>query len=117
MDTIYLIVCHDVQWYQGEGASLPGHQSHLVSTHRYQPMSYFIVFIVYPKNQCCGSMKFWYGSGSADPYLSLMDPDSNADPDPAIFVNYLQDVNKKLLFFCLFLFGGTFTSFFKDKKS
>jgi hypothetical protein len=19
--------------------------------------------------QCCGSMKFWYGSGSADPYL------------------------------------------------
>jgi hypothetical protein len=34
------------------------------------------------------------------------------DPDPAIFVIDLQDVNKKLL-----LFEGAFTSFFKDKKS
>jgi hypothetical protein len=42
-----------------------------------------------------------------------MDPD--ADSDPAIFVSDLQDVNKKL-FFCLLLFEGTFTSFFKDKK-
>jgi hypothetical protein len=41
-----------------------------------------------------------------------MDPD--ADPDPAIFVSDLQDVKKK---FCLLLFEGTFTSFFKDKKS
>ncbi len=52
----------------------------------------------------------------ADPYLWLTDPD--ADPDPAIFVNDLQDVNKKLIFskfFCLLLFEGTFTSFFKDK--
>jgi hypothetical protein len=51
-------------------------------------------------NQCCGSMKLWCGSGcesgSADPYLWLMDPDSDADPDPAIFVSDLQDVNKKL---------------------
>ncbi len=46
---------------------------------------------VHIKNQCCGSMKFWYGSGSADPYLWLMNPD--ADPDPAIFVSYLQEVN------------------------
>jgi hypothetical protein len=23
----------------------------------------------YHANQCCGSMKFWYGSGSADSYL------------------------------------------------
>jgi hypothetical protein len=38
------------------------------------------------------------------------------DPDPAIFVIDLQDANKKLIF-CLFLFEGTFTSFFKDKKS
>ncbi len=48
-----------------------------------------------------------------------MDPD--ADPDPAIFVIDLQDANKKLIlfiiFFCLLLFEGTFTSFFKDKKS
>ncbi len=45
-----------------------------------------------------------------------MDPDS----DPAIFVSDLQDVNKKLFFvfnLLLLLFDGTFTSFFKDKKS
>ncbi len=35
-----------------------------------------------------------YGSGSADPYLWLMDPDTDADPDPAIFVTDLQDINK-----------------------
>jgi hypothetical protein len=40
-----------------------------------------------------------------------MDP----DPDPAIFVSDLQDVNKK--FFCLLLFKGPFPPFFKDKKS
>jgi hypothetical protein len=47
-----------------------------------------------------------------------MDPDS--DPDPAIFVIDLQDANQKLIlknFFRLLLFEGTFTSFFKDKKS
>jgi hypothetical protein len=44
-----------------------------------------------------------------------MDP--NADQDPAIFVSDLQDVNKIIIFFCLLLFEGTFTSFFKDKKS
>jgi hypothetical protein len=42
------------------------------------------------------------------------------DPDPAIFIIDLQDANKKLIFlkeiFCLLLFEGTFTSFFKDKK-
>jgi hypothetical protein len=27
-----------------------------------------------------------------------MDPDSDADPDPAIFVIDLQDANKKLIF-------------------
>jgi hypothetical protein len=47
-----------------------------------------------------------------------MDPDPDADP--AIFVTDLQDANKKLIkkkFFCSLLFEGTFTSFFKDKKS
>jgi hypothetical protein len=45
------------------------------------------------------------------------------DPDPAIFISDLQDDNKKKKlkflkkFSCLLLFGGTFTSFFKDKKS
>jgi hypothetical protein len=47
-----------------------------------------------------------------------MDPDPYSDPDAdpysAIFVSDLQDVNKK---FSLLLFAGTFTSFFKDKKS
>jgi hypothetical protein len=49
-----------------------------------------------------------------------MDPDS--DPDPSIFIIDLQDANKKQSFFykkffCIFLLEGTFTSFFKDKKS
>jgi hypothetical protein len=43
-----------------------------------------------------------------------MDPDQ----DPAIFViNSQQKTNLKKKFFCLLLFEGTFTSFFKDKKS
>ncbi len=52
---------------------------------------------------------------------SVADPwHVGVDPDP-IFVIELQDANKKLpyffKFFCLLLFEGTFTSFFKDKKS
>ncbi len=50
-----------------------------------------------------------------------MDPGPDPDADPAIFVIDLQDDNKKLIlfqkFFSLLLFEGTFTSFFKDKKS
>jgi hypothetical protein len=42
--------------------------------------------------QCCGSVTFWYGLGSADPCLILLDPDPV--PDPAIFVTDLQDANK-----------------------
>ncbi len=42
------------------------------------------------RNQRCGSVTFWYGSGYADPYLWLTDPAQAPD---------------------------TFTSFFKDKKS
>jgi hypothetical protein len=61
-----------------------------------------------PAFQCCGSMKFWYGSGSTDPYLRLMDPHSDppSDPDayPAIFVIDLQDVNKKLFKFFVYYF-------------
>jgi hypothetical protein len=48
-----------------------------------------------------------------------MDPDP--DSDPAIFVIDLLIAVKKLSFkkkfFCLLLFEGTFTSFFKEKKS
>jgi hypothetical protein len=39
--------------------------------------------------QCCGSVTFCNGSGSADPFLRL------TDPDPALFVNDLQDAKKK----------------------
>jgi hypothetical protein len=53
-------------------------------------------------------MTFWCGSGSAD-------------LDPAIFVIYLQDANKKLIFLTRFsayylLFEGTFTLFSKIKS-
>ncbi len=61
--------------------------------------------------QSCGSVTFWYGSGSADPCLWLMDP----DPDPTIFVPDLQDANTKVKtnakFFRLLFFEGTFISF------
>ncbi len=69
--------------------------------------------------QCSGSMTFWWGSGSADPCLWLMDPDS--DPDPAIFVIDLQNAYKKL--FLKFIFSAYYFLkkhlhlFFKDKKS
>jgi len=49
-----------------------------------------------------------------------MDSDPAPVPamDPAIFISDLQDGNnKKFKFFSLFLFKGTFTSFFKDKRS
>jgi hypothetical protein len=46
----------------------------------------------------------------SDPSL---DADPDADPDPAIFVIDLRGANKNQKFFCLLLFEGTFTSFFK----
>jgi hypothetical protein len=46
-----------------------------------------------------------------------MDPDTNLDPYPAIFVIDLEDANKIIiLIFCLLSFEGTFTSFFKEKS-
>jgi hypothetical protein len=89
--------------------------------------------------QRCGSVTFWYGSGSADPdqririsgsvsadpYLWLkdldLDPHPAADPapDPATFVSYLQDGNLKFLclkVYWLLLFEATFTSFLKDQS-
>jgi hypothetical protein len=48
-------------------------------------------------NQCCRSMTFWGGSGSADPCLVLMDPDAN--PDPALFVIDLPKMPTKNYFF------------------
>jgi hypothetical protein len=46
-------------------------------------------------------MKFWYGSGSADPYLCLMDPD--AVSDPAVFVSD-QLKRQPKFFLCSLLF-------------
>jgi hypothetical protein len=68
-----------------------------------------------------GSVTFWCGSGSSIHTFDISDPDPDAGadpaPDPALFVSDLQDANKKY-FLCSFLsFEGTFTSFFKDKKS
>ncbi len=68
-------------------------------------------------HQCCGSMTFWCGSGSADPCLWLM------DPDPVLFSSLTFKMpTKKYLFkkkklFCLLLFEATFALFFKDKTS
>jgi hypothetical protein len=44
-----------------------------------------------------------------------MNPDPA--PDPAIFFIDLQDTNKKYFFFQVLRYEGTFTAFFKDKKS
>ncbi len=57
--------------------------------------------VLHASNQCCGSMTFWCGSGSgsADPCLCLMDPEPNADSDPAFFVINLQVANKKLFYY------------------
>jgi hypothetical protein len=46
-----------------------------------------------------------------------MNPDVDADPDPAIVVSDLQDVISFSQVFCLLLFESTLTSFLKDKKS
>jgi hypothetical protein len=59
--------------------------------------------VVMYKKPCWGSVTFWSGSGSPDPYLSLMDPDPTLDPkpdptpDPTPFFNDFKDV-KKLFF-------------------
>ncbi len=79
-------------------------------------------------SQCCGSMTFWCGSGSADPCLGLMDPDPDsdpdADPDTSFFIIGLQDANKKLICFLKVFLHITFLRyryfyiiFQKDKKS
>ncbi len=66
------------------------------------------VYMWHHKQQCCGSMKFWLGSGSADPFLWLMVPDP--DLDPAIFVSNLQDakIKKKNFLFIVYFFSYYF---------
>jgi hypothetical protein len=67
--------------------------------------------------QCWGTVTFWCGSGSPDPYLSLMDPVPNLDPtpDPTPFFNDFKDVNK-IVFFLFFSYNlptGTSSSVLK----
>jgi hypothetical protein len=45
--------------------------------------------------RCCGSMTFWYGSGSVDLYHCLT--------DPGIFVSDLHDDNSKKKFYIFLL--------------
>ncbi len=49
-------------------------------------------------NQCWGPVLFWYGSGSPDPYLWLLDPDPAQSPDPTSFFIYFKDVPKNIFF-------------------
>jgi hypothetical protein len=60
--------------------------------------------------QCSGYVTFWYISESADPYLWLADQ----DPAPTAF---FKTPSKKYLLHMVFHLEGTFTSFFRDKKS
>ncbi len=49
-------------------------------------------------------MTFWWGSGSPDPYLRLMDPapDPNSTPDPTSFFIDFKDANKIPVFISYF---------------
>ncbi len=55
--------------------------------------------------QCWGSVTFWCGSGSPDPYLLLMDPDIHQDPTPGPtpFFSDFKDA-KNWIFFIVFSF-------------
>ncbi len=79
-------------------------QQHARTTESRLQVSTGIIIIVTSLNQCCGSMTFWYRPRSANSCLWLMDPDPTFS-------------SLTVKFFCLFLFEGTFASFFKDKKS
>jgi hypothetical protein len=57
-------------------------RSLLTTPHIFTQTNDFFIYLY----QCCGSMTFWRGSGSADP-----------NPDPSIFIIDLQDANKKLI--------------------
>ncbi len=54
------------------------------------------------RRPCWGSVIFWCGSGSPDPYLWLIDPDPTPDPTP--FFSDFKDV-KNLFFFIFFSYN------------
>jgi len=62
--------------------------------------------------QCWGSVTFWYGSGSPDPYLWLTDPD--ADPEVPNAYRH-ADPTDRIQIRMRIRNTGTFTSFFKKK--
>jgi hypothetical protein len=77
---------HEIFWNMLDGYQYPSNWSLFYSS------------VVNPWN-------FWVesGSGSADPYLWSMDPDLDADPDPAILLSDLQDVKNSSFFAYYFL--------------
>jgi len=57
---------------------------------------------------CWGSVKFWCGFGSVDPYLWLTDPDPT--PDPTFFFSDFKDA--KQIFFIIFYLNISLSSVF-----
>jgi hypothetical protein len=57
------------------------------------------------RKQCRGSVTFWCGFRSPDPYLGVMNPDPAPDPtpDPTPFFSVFKDAKKKF-FFSYFFF-------------
>jgi hypothetical protein len=73
----------------------------------------FTVWLQLTSNQCCGSVTCWYGSGSgfADPYIWL------TDPDPAIFASDLSDTEKKCVLSFLASYFLMYCAFISKTKS
>jgi hypothetical protein len=63
-----------------------------------------LVFYLGPM-QCCGSVIFSYGSGSADPYVWLTDPDPGRKTYPIAVSSphLMQPEFKSLIFFTMFI--------------
>ncbi len=62
--------------------------------------------------QCCGSVTFWYESGSVDPYLRLTD----SVPDPAISVTDLQYGNQNLFLLIIYFLKPHLHNFLQIKS-
>jgi hypothetical protein len=58
--------------------------------------------------QCCGTKKFWYGSGSGDPYLWLM------GPDPDAFIYSKLFTRKKFISFIKYIVKCEWKNFLMD---
>ncbi len=62
-----------------------------------------------PPGSVLGTRDIWFGSGSSDPYLWLMDPDPDQTPDPTLLSSVTLKMQKKKfpLFFSYNLPTGT----------